>query len=326
MTSATIRPFSDQDYPAFVAVWNAVFEDYAISGRFARHEDSRYDGDRLLLRRFVAEAGGGVVGTAEFHHVTYMYHPQKFWLDVRVRPEYQRRGIGGALYARLVGDLTPHEPKTLWTSVRETFASSNAFVKNRGFREVRRAWESRLAVAQFDPAPFQPKADAAAGGLMITTAAAEQARDPQWLEKLYDLHNEVASDVPQPEPYTSMSLAQFRRRWFDNPEYLPDGHFLAKDGARYVAESNLFLTEDPPDVLYQGITGTRRDYRSRGLALALKLRTIEYARTHGRREIRTWNDTLNAPMLAINVKLGFVRQPAWITYEKSLDDDEGGTA
>jgi RimJ/RimL family protein N-acetyltransferase len=78
-------------------------------------------------------------------------------------------------------------------------------------------------------------------------------------------------------------------------------------------------------VLYQGITGPRREYRGRGLARALKLRTIEYARAQGKREIRTWNDTLNAPMLAINVKLGFVRQPAWITFEKILEPDNGGS-
>jgi RimJ/RimL family protein N-acetyltransferase len=121
-----------------------------------------------------------------------------------------------------------------------------------------------------------------------------------------------------------MTVDELRRRWLENPEYLAAGHFLVKDGARYVAESNLFLTENPPDVLYQGITGTRGEYRGRGLALALKLRTIEYARALGKREIRTWNDTLNAPMLAINTNLGFVRQPAWITYEKRLDETEGG--
>jgi len=30
-------------------------------------------------------------------------------------------------------------------------------------------------------------------------------------------------------------------------------------------------------------------------------------------------------MLAINMKLGFVRQPAWITFEKIIDSDAGGS-
>jgi len=86
---------------------------------------------------------------------------------------------------------------------------------------------------------------------------------------------------------------------------------------RYVAESSLFRSSELPDVLCQGIIGTRRAYRGRGIALALRLRTIGSARSHGKREIRAWNDTPNAAMLAINTALGFVRQPAWITYEKS---------
>ena len=324
MTSFQIRPFVDEDYPAFVAVWNAVFEDYPISERWARHEDARYDGTRYRLRRFVAEVDGRAAGMAEFHHATYMYHPQKFVLDVRVRPEFQHRGIGSALYDHLLHEVGPLRPLIFWGMARETFARSLAFAARRGFAESRRAWESRLEVARFDPSPVQSNADAAIRGLRVVTVESEQSADPRWLEKLHDLHTAVAADVPQPDPYTPMTVDELRQRWLENPDYLPGGHFLAKDGDRYVAESNLFRAGNPPDVLYQGITGTRREYRGRGLALALKLRTIEYARAHRKREIRTWNDTLNEPMLAINVKLGFVRQPAWITYEKVLNHDEGG--
>ena len=72
------------------------------------------------------------------------------------------------------------------------------------------------------------------------------------------------------------------------------------------------------DVLYTGFTGVRREYRGRGIAMALKLRAVDYAKSHGYREIRTWNSTLNAPMLGINVRLGFVKQPVWITFGKDL--------
>lgn len=45
---------------------------------------------------------------------------------------------------------------------------------------------------------------------------------------------------------------------------------------------------------------------------------MAYAKTHGYREIRARNDALNTPMLHINERLGFVREPAWIGFEKVL--------
>ena len=47
-------------------------------------------------------------------------------------------------------------------------------------------------------------------------------------------------------------------------------------------------------------------------------RTVRYALDRGVEHIKTWNDVNNQPMLAINVAMGFERQPAWITVEKDL--------
>lgn len=315
----TIRPFQEDDYPGIVAVGNAIYSDYPWSVDEARHEDARYDGVKFLMRRYVDELPGGrIIGYAGFRHMPNMYHPQKFWLELLVHPDFQRRGLGSRLYNHMMTALAPYDPQKLWTNVRETMEDSIRFAEHRGFAEVRRAWESRLDVSSFDPRPFQPKADAAVKGMDVVTVADERERDPEWLRKLYEMHTEAAADIPQPDPYTPTTMDEYRSRLFDNPDYLPDGHFLAKDGSRYVAESFVFRSHELPDVLYQGLTATRRAYRGRGIALALKLRVVAYATQRGYREIRTWNDTLNAPMLRINVKMGFVRQPAWIVFQKDL--------
>jgi GNAT superfamily N-acetyltransferase len=321
LIQVTIRPFEEHDYPAAIALSNAIYPDYPFSEEEWRHFDARYDGERLKLWRVVVEEPGGqMIGSAEYHHSYDTFHPQKFVIEGVVHPNHQGRGLGSRLYNVLMAELAPLRPIVLWVNTRETFAHSIRFLEQRGFVEKRRAWESRLSVAAFDPTPFEAKAAKALQGFSVTTVAgAQKTRD--WLPKVYDLHREVLADVPRVDEHTPPTIEEYEERWIKNPDYIPGGHFLAVDGNQYVAESNLFRSQELPDVLYQGITGTRRAYRNRGLALGLKLRTVAYARANGIREIRTWNDTLNAPMLSVNVRMGFVRQPAWISFEKRLAEE-----
>jgi RimJ/RimL family protein N-acetyltransferase len=52
-------------------------------------------------------------------------------------------------------------------------------------------------------------------------------------------------------------------------------------------------------------TGTMRAHRGRGLASAVKLASIEWAARNGIVQLATRNDETNAPMLAINRRLGY---------------------
>ncbi len=111
--------------------------------------------------------------------------------------------------------------------------------------------------------------------------------------------------------------------WFvtyaiDSPNALPDAYFIAEDDERYVGLSALQRPLAQPGVLHQQMTGVLREYRGRGIAMALKLQTVRYALAHGYREIRTWNHSRNAAMLRINDALGFVKQPAWVSFEKHV--------
>jgi GNAT superfamily N-acetyltransferase len=105
-----------------------------------------------------------------------------------------------------------------------------------------------------------------------------------------------------------------------NPKILPDAYFVAVHDGEYVGQSVLWANRADAG-LDTGLTGVRRAYRRRGVALALKLRGIDYARRHGHPLIRTGNDSHNLPMLSINERLGFVKQPAWILLSRGI---EGG--
>lgn len=321
MSVVHIREFAGtpDQYAAVAAVSTAVFPEYPMSPDALRYEEDHFDRTRYVLRRYVAEVAGRIVGHGVYHHMPYRFHPGRFWMWVEVHPAHQRQGIGALLYDRILADLLGLGAVVINTSARETMPGSIVFLDKRGFREVMRSWESHLDVQSFDFAPFQEYTKRMdREGITITTLAEEKERDPKWLEKAYDLHTTVMADVPAHTPYTPPPMDEFVRNLIEHPNTLLDGYFVAKDGDRYIGESFLSRNKEEPDHLYQGLTGVRREYRGRGVAMALKLKTIKYARDHGYTMIKTWNATTNERMLAINARLGFVRQPAWIEFEKSL--------
>ena len=61
--------------------------------------------------------------------------------------------------------------------------------------------------------------------------------------------------------------------------------------------------------MINAFTGVIPEYRGRGIATALKVKTILHAREVGVSEILTQNDSENEPMLAINRKLGYQNWP-----------------
>jgi len=65
-------------------------------------------------------------------------------------------------------------------------------------------------------------------------------------------------------------------------------------------------------------TGVLKEYRGRKIALALKLLAIRFARACGATYIRTNNDSQNAPILAINEKLGYKPQQGLFRCLKEL--------
>jgi len=313
-----IREFTTNDYDAIAYIGNAIYPDYRYSAEEIRYDDEHFD-KKYLFKRYVAEVSGRVVGYAEYNHMPSMFHPQKFWVYVGVHPDYQRQGIGRALYERILSDLMALNAVRAFTSAREDYPRSVAFLQKNGFSETRRTWESRLTVKDFDFSKFAHYLERfSSHGLTITTLAEERQRDPDCLKKLHELFVIIMEDVPHPDQYTPVDFEHFLRYSIEHPDAIAEGYFIAKDGEHYIGLSNLRRSQGEPKDLYQGLTGVRREYRGKGVAMALKLKTIEYARAHSYEIIKTWNDSTNVGMLAINEKLGFVRQPAWITFVKEF--------
>jgi GNAT superfamily N-acetyltransferase len=316
------RDFEPSDYGRFVEISNANFPDYPTSVSQSRHLDETIDRSKYYRKRYVCtdQESGRALGFSVITHNLVNFHPQKFQVEVIVDREYQGRGVGSRMYDKMLDELRTLNATVAWTFIKEDMDRPFAFAEKRGFVEKKRAWESRLNLSEFDPGQFQTYANKISrSGIKISTLPEEEkARDSEALREAYELAQDCWADVPLPVPYTKVSFEQWETRDLNNPDLIRDAYFIASDGQRYAGYSCLWRSENEPTALYQAMTGVRRKFRGRGLAIALKLSVIDYARRHGYEVIKTWNDSSNAPMLGINVRLGFKRQVGWITMEKSL--------
>jgi GNAT superfamily N-acetyltransferase len=76
----------------------------------------------------------------------------------------------------------------------------------------------------------------------------------------------------------------------------------------------MIRVDRPSGRAHNNLTGTLRPYRGRGLATVLKSHSLHRAAALGATIAVTDNDETNAPMLAVNAKLGyrpFARRLIW---------------
>ena len=316
-----LRPFAaEEDFPVLVAIRNAVYPHNPTTVESARFQWQTLDPQRYHRERQVAaDPGSGyIVGAASINHNPEMFHPDKYECGILVHPDHQGGGIGDRLWAWVEGRLRQRGAVLARGTVWEGYPHAVAFAAKKGFREKRRGWQSVLEAKGVDLAALAHRwARVREQGIVLTTLAEELRRDPECLGKLYDLARTSLRHTPLPDVPTDPPYEMFRQWVMESPRRLPEAFFIAREGDRYVGIS--FLEKGAEEgVLGQGLTATNPDYMGRGIAWALKLNTVQYAQTHGDKQIKTWNDTENQPMLSINLRLGFMPLPAWITMEREF--------
>lgn len=313
-----IRPFTPDDYPAIARIASAAFPEYPASAEEKEFGDTRRD-PKCLHARWLIERDGQPVGYGEYGQRSGAYHPRRFHINVIVEPDSQGLGLGKALYDQVMSALAPLDPLSVRVQIREDRTRSVRFLRDRDFTEDMRSFESRLDVTAFDPAPFaEVEARARALGIEFKTLRELQDTPGHW-QKHYEMMQELRADVPSPEPRTWLEKSVWLSALLKNPGLRPDAYLFAVKDGEYVGAT--MLKSSGGGDLTTGLTGVRREHRRQGIALALKVRAIAWAKQNGYPRIKTWNEANNRGMLGINERLGFVRQPAWLDMVKVLKEE-----
>lgn len=279
--TVTVRPAeSDADFEAWARVKRAVVPNE--SAWTPQEFRERATPDRLVL---VAELDGDVVGAGIAGNSDVQ---GRGFVQPRVHPPARRRGVGSALLRDLADHVASLGFAEAGSSVDDD--GSKAFAERFGFREVDREVEQVIALPARLPAAPLPE------GVEVVSIAER----PELLSEAYPL----AQEEGYPDLAVDGDVVIKLEDWLRDEATLPEGSFVALHEGRIVGYSGL-IRHDNPGVAEDGLTVVARDWRRRGLAIALKRLELVWAAANGLDEVLTWTQRGNDGMRAVNERLGY---------------------
>jgi GNAT superfamily N-acetyltransferase len=258
-------------------------------------------GARPDTERLVAELDGTVVAWAP----SGRYESGEGWFWIGVGRSHRRRGIGRRLYERIETRFGALGATRIETTPNDE--DGRRFLLARDFEVANVARNSELDPRTVSPPPQPPE------GIRVTalSEAGEHAQE------LFRLYVEARADVPSATRRARWTFEEWRAETIDSPLIDRDASVVVFEYDEPVALAWLYSDREGrrAEAL---MAATRRDRRGRGLATLAKAESSYRAARLGITRIVTSNDLDNAPMLAINRKLGFTETAVITSYAKRL--------
>lgn len=310
-----IRPILDSDWATVAEIVN-FYEKDGLTGDLMLARSNRWTEGDPRLQIVATDESGRVVGHGR--SLRRASDPAgKFSTIVYTHPERVGQGIGRRLYAEIESFAVEHGAEYLISYIIEQCPRGITFGELNGYVANQHLFESWLDVQAFDTGPYlAAKPSLEATGYRFLTLS-EAGDTPENRRRLYELDVATDHDTPGFENWGVRTFEQYTRDEHESFGFTGDGVFVAEFGGEWVAMSAV-RPRPVERQMHTDYTGVRREHRGKGLAQVLKALAVDYAKSRGIERLITNNDERNAPMLAINRKMGFNAEPGFYVYRKEL--------
>ncbi|UVI29264.1 GNAT family N-acetyltransferase [Paenibacillus spongiae] len=238
-------------------------------------------------------------------------------VEILFNPDYE---IVEMLFNKIINDIQIIGPYAIQARTFHDQIQLLQIYEKLGFVENHRMMHVYLPLADIDLTPFvEIESKLNSLGIVVTTLAEELVSDVDYFSKLHTLNNMTWADYPT-EPLVPQSSPN--DQMLTHEDNIPDAYFIAKMGQLYIGHSHLMKLPSDPQNLIQGLTATLREFRGEGVATALKVKGIEFAKRMGYKGILTSTRDTNGPMEAVNRKLGWRPNYSEVRLEKILKSEQ----
>ena len=264
-------------------------------------------------REFIASAGDRLVGRAMFSRNLTGSNEHIREIELAVHPDHRRRGVGRALLAAGLSEIAEGDAKLIEWFTTSRVPASGAVSTHLGATPGLRMRVSQLELGSIDRALMQAWAALIPGYRLewivdqIPAHLLEQA-----LEAFRAINRMPLEDLDmEPWKFTEEIVRDWERtRKGRGQTYWL---ILAIENATGEAAgfTDVVFDHRYPHQIHQGGTAVDPKHQGRDIGKCVKAMMVNriIAEMPEARFIRTENAGSNAPMLAINVKMGFA--PAW---------------
>jgi GNAT superfamily N-acetyltransferase len=295
-----IREATLDDVPQVAALRQRAWPDTIVTSEGMRHVLETTPA-RLEMRRLVFDDSSELLGWASAGRSAWMTDPTHGFVEIAVDPRHRGRRIA----SRLMDELEAHLARLdVTTTQGESLdePAARALAARHGFAMSGSSSTMGIDPRTVHPLPLPPE---------VTVVPFSELDDP---EPVWALDLEVSRDIPN-EPVNDVPLDEWAQRFWRSPIIDEDASLAAFVDGELVAITMIRINRDSGRA-QNDLAGTRRTFRGRGIATALKSQSLARAAELGATIVITGNEELNAPMLAVNSKLGYRPFARRLTWER----------